>query len=67
MNSIKMLREAAGMTQSALADRLGVRPPSVFKWENGMANPSLANLVAMADILGCTTDELLGRKSQNTA
>ena len=66
MNRIKELREAAGICQSELADRMGVRPPSVFKWENGMSQPTAENLVKLADILGVTIDALLGRESSMT-
>ncbi|HJB14364.1 MAG TPA: helix-turn-helix domain-containing protein [Candidatus Oscillibacter excrementigallinarum] len=63
MNNIKQLREAAGMKQSELADRMNVRPPTVFKWENGMANPTIANLIQLAEIFGVSLDEVVGRKT----
>ena len=63
MNNIKQLREAAGMKQSELADRMNVRPPTVFKWENGMANPTIANLIQLAEIFGISLDEVVGRKT----
>lgn len=62
-NNIKQLREAAGMKQSELADRMNVRPPTVFKWENGMANPTIANLIQLAEIFGVSLDEVVGRKT----
>jgi transcriptional regulator with XRE-family HTH domain len=62
-NNIKHLREARGMSQSALADRLGVRPPSVWKLERGLQNPSYSTLDKLADIFDCTMDEVMGRKS----
>ena len=37
---IKRLRERLGLTQKALAERLGVSFPSVNRWENGKAKPS---------------------------
>ncbi|WP_051131791.1 helix-turn-helix domain-containing protein [Oscillibacter ruminantium] len=61
-NNIKRLREARGLNQSALADLLGIRPPSVWKLENGMQNPSYETLANMADIFGCSMDEVMGRK-----
>lgn len=67
MNNIKQLREAAGMKQSELADRMNVRPPTVFKWENGMANPTIANLIQLAEIFGVSLDELVGRKGSTEA
>ena len=63
MNNIKQLREAAGMKQSELADRMNVRPPTVFKWENGMANPTIANLIQLSEIFGVSLDEVVGRKT----
>ena len=63
MNNIQQLREAAGMKQSELADRMNVRPPTVFKWENGMANPTIANLIQLAEIFGVSLDEVVGRKT----
>lgn len=59
---IKKLREAAGLRQYELAERMGVKQASVSAWESGQAMPSAANLLKLADILDCTVDELLGRK-----
>ena len=59
---IKRLREAAGLRQYELAERMGVKHASVSAWESGLAMPSAANLLKLADILDCTVDELLGRK-----
>ena len=59
---IKRLREAAGLRQYELAERMGVKQASVSAWESGQAMPSAANLLKLADILDCTVDELLGRK-----
>lgn len=63
MNNIRQLRDAAGMKQSELADRMNVRPPTVFKWENGIANPTIANLIQLAEIFGVSLDEVVGRKT----
>lgn len=59
---IKRLREAAGLRQYELAERMGVKQASVSAWESGQAMPSAANLVKLADILDCSVDEILGRK-----
>ena len=59
--SIRELREAAGMRQFELAARMDVKPPSVSAWENGMAMPTVENVLKLADIFGVTTDEVLGR------
>lgn len=59
---IKRLREAAGLRQYELAERMGVKQASVSAWESGQAMPSAANLLKLADILDCSVDEILGRK-----
>lgn len=61
MLNIKPLRKARHLTQQQLADMLNVSRTSLTMWEIGKAMPTVDRLVAMADILGCTTDELLGR------
>lgn len=52
-------RKAARLSQAALAERLGVRKMTVFRWENGQTEPSLAVLRRLAELLGCSTQDLL--------
>lgn len=61
MNKIKQMREAAGLTQRELSSKLGVAQASVANWERGVTAPTVANLLAMSQILDCSTDALLGR------
>ena len=63
-NNIKQLREAAGMTQAELAAKMQLTTPSITKWELGRANPTYDNLIQLAEIVGCTLDEVAGRKSR---
>lgn len=58
MNIIKKLRESKGMTQKALAHRLGVERSTVAKWETGEATPRSDKLLEIAKIFGCTIDDL---------
>lgn len=60
---IKEARELRKMTQQYVADRLGIGRESYARYENGSRNPSLQNLVDLADLFGVTTDYLLGRTS----
>ena len=50
--AIKVAREANGWTQMALADRLGVRPSTVSRWEAGVFAPSDSNKLRVAGCLG---------------
>ena len=45
--TLRERREACGMTQELVAQRLGVSRQAVSKWENGVSDPSTANLVAL--------------------
>lgn len=51
-------RAAAGMTQQALADKLGILRSNIANWETGQSLPLAALLPALAEALGCTIDEL---------
>ena len=70
MNNIRLnetlrpLRQQAGLTQSALAERLGVSDRAVSRWENGDALPDVALLPPLAMLLGVSVDALLGVDSQ---
>ena len=61
MNKIKEYRLRKELTQQQLADRVGVDQSAVARWEKGTADPTVINLVALAEILDCSTDALLGR------
>lgn len=52
-------RKAAGLSQDAAADLLGVTQPAVSAWESGAGYPTPANLVALADLLGLNEGVLL--------
>lgn len=64
---LRELREAKGLNQRRVAAELGITPSAVAQWELGQKNPTMRNLIALADLLGCTTDQLLGRDGQTSA
>lgn len=53
-------RKRAGMTQDQLAERMGISPQAVSKWEHDLSCPDVTALPRLAEIFGITTDELLG-------
>ena len=61
-SNIQMLRRAKGLTQEALAHRVGVSRQTVAKWEAGESVPDLANGSALAEVLGVTLDVLANYK-----
>ena len=52
------LRLKKGLTQSELADKVGVRPPMINFIENGTKIPSLRVGLAIAEVLETTFDKL---------
>ena len=52
-------RRGLGLSQSALAERLGVTPQAVSKWECGSAIPDIELLLELSHIFGVTINDLL--------
>lgn len=61
---IKMARKAKKITQSDLAERVGVKRSTVGSWEINRREPSGKDLCEIAEILEVSTDYLLGKKTQ---
>jgi transcriptional regulator with XRE-family HTH domain len=57
---LKMLREAAGLSQVRLAELAGVTPRTVQNWEYGKRTFDFESAVQLARALGITLDELAG-------
>lgn len=57
------LRRSTGMTQDALASRLGVSAQAVSKWERAVCCPDISLLAALADTFGISIDLLFGRSA----
>ena len=59
---LKKARKAAGYrTQSQLAERLDITKDTVENWEQGKAYPTIDGFLRLCDLLGCSSDYLLGR------
>ncbi len=52
-------REAKGITQSELAEKLGVKQNQVSNWESGRNTPRPEMLKKIATVLECIIDDLL--------
>ena len=59
---LKELRKEKKLTQTELASKLNISQKSYSNWESGKAEPTLDNIIKLANILDTTTDELLGRQ-----
>lgn len=59
--SIKVNRIAQNYTQKQLAQKIGVTHAAISYWENGVNIPNVKDCWLLADALGITIDELVGR------
>ena len=58
---IAQMRKAHGLTQEALAQRLGVSNQAVSKWESDQCCPDIMLMPVLADTFEVSIDELFGR------
>ena len=54
-------RKLNRLTQRQLADFLKIAQPYYIRYENGSAEPTLENLVKLADFFDVSVDYLLGK------
>lgn len=62
--NIAHYRKAKKMTQDELADRIGVSPQAVSKWENGVSCPDIAYLPEIAEVLGVDINSLFREEAE---
>ena len=58
---IRRCREKAGLSRPDVARAMKVDMAAVFRWETGEAYPRAEKLPRLADLFGCTIDDLYGR------
>jgi transcriptional regulator with XRE-family HTH domain len=61
---LKTLRELRKLSQTRLAELIGVSPRVYNRWENGDATPHWDSILKIANLLGVSLDELAGRTGQ---
>jgi len=64
---LRELRMARKLTQTRLAELLGVSPRVYSRWETGDVTPHFDTIVRLADTLGVSLDELAGRKEVSSS
>lgn len=60
MKNLKKLRTEKKISQQALAQHLNISQQSVYKYENGIAEPDISTLIKMADFFETSIDYLVG-------
>lgn len=57
--NLKKIRMTKNITQTELAETLGVDKSFISNIENGKANPTLSTIASLAKVLKVSTNELL--------
>ena len=61
-SNVKKYRQKSGLSQDQLARKAGIPYSTFLKIESGYtSNPSIQAVVSIADALGVSIDELVGR------
>lgn len=60
--AIRTNRKRAGMSQRQLAKASGVPMGCIYHYEHGKRLPGIYNAISVADALGISLDEMIGRE-----
>lgn len=58
MRGLRSMRRRAGITAADLAERMHYSRTTIYFWEQGRCWPSSQELPRIAEILGCSIDDL---------
>ena len=61
---IKEFRKQRGITQEELCNMLQVSQPTLSGWENEKHEPTISQLIALADLFDVSIDYLVGRSDE---
>ena len=59
MLNIRKIRKSKKISQGSIAALIGVTQAAVSQWESGKTMPTAQNIIDLARILDCTTDDIL--------
>ena len=65
MKKLKDIRQKRNLTITELAEKIHVSPAAISQYESQKRQPTLDIVKELADVLGTTTDNLMGRESSN--
>lgn len=62
INGFEKCRRKAGLNQIEAALAIGVTQPTISQWENGKVYPARDKVVTVAEVYGCSIDELFEKE-----
>ena len=65
IKNLWMLRKNAGLSQQALGERFHLSQQTIYKYENGLAEPDIEMLKEFAAYFNVSVDFLIGNTSKN--
>jgi len=63
---LKNLRKQAHLTQTDVAEKLGISQQAYASWERGIKKPTQENLVKIAQVLNVSIDYLVGNSEEKS-
>lgn len=60
MDNLKKLRESVGLSQQALANKLGSTQQKIYSYENGIYEPDITTMKQFAEFFNTSVDYLIG-------
>lgn len=60
---IEEKRKAAGIKQGDFAQKIGAKQTAVCNWETNRSDPPVKYLPKIAEVLGCSIDELFPKEA----
>lgn len=66
MEKLKRLRMERGLSQQALAEKFNLTQQSIYKYENGLAEPDIETMKSFAVFFGISVDYLIGASDSSS-
>lgn len=63
--NLKYLRTTRKISQQQIADKLNIDRSTISKWETGDFDPTVGNVISIANLLGVTVADLVGIDIEN--
>lgn len=62
---LKQVREENGLSQTEIAQKLGINQNTVSSWEVGRTQPKHETIITLCGLYGCTYEHLTGTKQHD--
>jgi len=60
--TLRKRRDKTGLTQRAIAEKIGVTSQMIYLYESGKIKPSVGTARKLCEVYCCTLDEIYGKE-----